>query len=126
MKNQDRSQDHKRNLESEQLMADLNELLKTPNDQAVVDLPESPHPNIYILGCPRSGTTFVHQLLINSFEVAYPSNFLSRFYYAPYIGAKIQYLLCSISIGNCDYNLNNLINLSSFSSQPMDKIIFGM
>jgi len=50
-------------------------------------------PPVFILGSARSGTTLVHQYLAHSGIFAYPTNTLSRFYYAPYVGAKIQQLL---------------------------------
>lgn len=93
MQDKDRNEKHKRNFDSDHVMSELKDLLQGPNDEHVGHLPESKKPNIYILGCPRSGTTFIHQFLINNFDLSYPSNFLSRFYYAPYTGAKIQYLI---------------------------------
>jgi hypothetical protein len=50
-------------------------------------------PVIAVIGCPRSGTTFLTQLLVSTGAFCYPSNLLSRFAYAPYVGAKIQQLL---------------------------------
>jgi hypothetical protein len=34
--------------------------------------------------------------LVKYLDVAYPTNFLSRFYYAPHIGAKLQFLLSDL------------------------------
>lgn len=51
------------------------------------------HPIIFIMGCARSGTTLVSQYLARSCEFCYPTNFISRFYYAPYIGALLQRLM---------------------------------
>ena len=51
------------------------------------------HPIIFIMGCARSGTTLVSQYLARSREFCYPTNFISRFYYAPYIGALLQRLM---------------------------------
>ncbi|WP_268743740.1 sulfotransferase [Methylophaga lonarensis] len=73
------------------------------------------YPVIGIVGCPRSGTTFMTQLLAATGAVSYPSNLLSRFAYAPYLGALIQQLLM-----NPEYDLGNefsdLRSRSEFSS----------
>jgi hypothetical protein len=82
------------------VLSELKEVLRsaqaTYNDKAGI----SELPNFYIVGCARSGTTYLYQLLSKVLEVAYPTNFLSRFYYAPYLGAKMQYLLSDLDINN--------------------------
>lgn len=55
-------------------------------------------PIVYVMGCARSGTTLVYQYLAQSGLFAFPSNFLSRFYYAPYLGAQLQKMLY-----DCDF-----------------------
>jgi len=50
-------------------------------------------PVLFLVGCPRSGTTAFMQFLQASGAFAVPTNVLSRFYYAPVLGAKIQQLL---------------------------------
>ena len=108
MEDKDRSNIHKRNEDSEKTMSELMGLLQGPNHQASENLPASPFPNIYIVGCARSGSTFIHQFLINHFNVSYPSNFLSRFYFAPYVGAKIQYLMDNLDLkGELLHNTNS-------------------
>ena len=98
MQDKDRDEKHKRNFASDEIMSELKDMLQFPNDARIKDLPTTPYPNIYILGCPRSGTTFIHQFLVNTFDLSYPSNFISRFYYATYIGAKIQYLINNLDL----------------------------
>jgi hypothetical protein len=51
------------------------------------------YPVIFIVGCARSGTTVLTQYLASIAEFCYPTNFLSRFYYNPYIGALLQHLM---------------------------------
>lgn len=46
-------------------------------------------PPIFILGVPRSGTTLLSQIMINSFEFAYFPNIANRFYMAPISATKI-------------------------------------
>ncbi|MCG3178520.1 MAG: hypothetical protein BIFFINMI_00848 [Phycisphaerae bacterium] len=50
-------------------------------------------PVAVIVGCPRSGTTVLTQILAASGDFAYPTNMLSRFAYAPMVGAMFQQLL---------------------------------
>jgi len=68
------------------------------------------YPVTFIVGASRCGTTLLMQWLANSGYFSYPTNLLSRFYEAPYIGAKIQLLLTSEK-----YNYNN--ELLDFSTQ---------
>lgn len=100
MENQYRSKEHKRLQPVEDVLNELDDILSQPNELAVSNLPQSSHPNIYILGCARSGSTLFFQLLSKYLEACYPTNFLSRFYYAPYIGAKLQYLLSDLDTKN--------------------------
>jgi hypothetical protein len=51
------------------------------------------YPIVLIVGCPRTGSTLLSQILAKSNNFAYPTNFLSRFAYAPYIGAMIQQMI---------------------------------
>ena len=50
-------------------------------------------PPLFLVGNPRSGTSLFMQFLSLTKSFAVPSNLLSRFYYAPFLGAKIQELL---------------------------------
>ncbi len=82
-----------RNNGLEGLLAELNGALGGAED-ALSGLPEEPkYPTILVIGAPRSGTTVLMQWLAASGLVAYPSNLLSRFYNAPYLGARIQQLI---------------------------------
>ena len=60
------------------------------------------YPVVMVVGCSRAGTTLLTQLLASSGDFAYPTNFLSRFAYAPQIGAMIQQMLF-----NPDYNFRD-------------------
>lgn len=57
---------------------------------------ESNHPIVFIMGCARSGTTLLSQLLAEYTNWCYPTNLISRFYYEPYVGAMIQRLLVDL------------------------------
>ncbi|WP_319582210.1 sulfotransferase [uncultured Pseudodesulfovibrio sp.] len=55
---------------------------------------------LLICGAPRSGTSLLLQYLASSGLFAYPSNFISRFYSAPFVGEIAQQLILD---PNCDY-----------------------
>lgn len=77
--------------------------LVAPAQQLVNDEFSVPkYPVVVVVGCPRSGTTFLTQLLAATGAFAYPSNLIARFAYAPHIGALIQQLLL-----NPEYDLGN-------------------
>jgi len=89
---EDRSEQFQRNKRLDAILSELEELL-APAEQKV-EHPSRPHdPVSFVVGCPRSGTTLLMQCIAVSGLLGYPSNLLSRFYYAPYIGSKIQQLL---------------------------------
>jgi hypothetical protein len=64
------------------------------------------YPVIFIMGCPRSGSTLMLQWLSSLGLFTYPSNIIARFYSNPYLGAKIQQILV-------DYDKENQIGLNS-------------
>jgi hypothetical protein len=68
-------------------------------------------PVFFIVGCARSGSTFLHQLLAVTGLFCYPSNLMSRFYYAPYWGAKIQKLLVEADLRGEILGYNQSIKL---------------
>jgi LPS sulfotransferase NodH len=88
-----RRKKHARNTELERLLAELDGVL-APVERSVTArfrMPENPV--VLVVGPPRSGTTLLMQWLASTGRFAYPTNLLSRFYSAPWIGAKIQQLL---------------------------------
>ncbi|MEW5834106.1 MAG: sulfotransferase [Pseudomonadota bacterium] len=81
-----------RNEALEELLTELNSAMG--NAERTLELPVAPSlPVIFVVGPPRSGTTLVTQWLAASGRLAWPTNLLSRFYAAPYLGARIQQLL---------------------------------
>ena len=84
---------HQRNPDLEILLQQINGILN-PVEAAIVAKHSKPkYPSLFILGAPRSGTTLMLQWLASTHRFAYPTNLLSRFYGAPYIGALVQRLL---------------------------------
>jgi len=51
------------------------------------------HPIIFIVGCPRSGSTLLMQWIASLGVLAYPSNLVARFYANPYFGVRAQQAL---------------------------------
>jgi len=77
----------------EQLLAELNGLLAICQEQVNRQYTRPRFPLLLIVGLPRSGTTLFLQWLAESQRWGYPSNIISRFYGAPYIGARVQQIL---------------------------------
>jgi LPS sulfotransferase NodH len=89
----ERQAPYRRNENLEALLQELSRLLG-PVEQAIVAGYRMPaHPVVLVMGLPRCGSTLLMQWLAASGRFAYPSNLLSRFYAAPYVGARIQQLL---------------------------------
>ncbi|RMF55425.1 MAG: sulfotransferase [Calditrichaeota bacterium] len=88
-----RSTEFARNASLEQLITELNSILEKAELEAVQAFVHPKYPPLFIVGCPRSGTTLLLQWLAASGAFGYPSNLISRFYKSPYIGAKIQQML---------------------------------
>lgn len=70
---------------------------------------------ILIVGCARSGSTLIMQWLASTDQVAYPTNFLSRFYASPYVGAMIQQMLID-STYKYKEEFSDVQNLARFKS----------
>jgi len=81
---------HQKNEEIEFILNELSALIGSAGQNKVF---YSKEPVFFIVGCARSGTTFLTQYLATNTNFCYPSNFLSRFFYNPYIGALLQKLL---------------------------------
>lgn len=75
------------------LLNEMEALLGPPDREARANFDLPKYPVCFIIGNPRSGTTLLLQQFAQSRYFSYPSNFLSRFYYAPYIGAKLSRML---------------------------------
>jgi len=88
-----REEAFRRNPDLERLLQELNSLL-APVQAGIADRFKQPkRPVLLVVGSPRSGTTLMLQWLASLGHFAYPTNLLSRFYAAPYVGALIQRML---------------------------------
>jgi len=88
-----RTPEFSRNLLLEELLNRLNNELFRPVDDNYGTGRSFAHPLVFVVGCPRSGSTFLLQWLLSSGIVVCPDNFLSRFYKAPYLGQLIKDML---------------------------------
>lgn len=88
-----------RNPELESLLREINERLEPAESDLRARFVRPALPVVLVIGAPRSGTTLMMQWLAATGVFAFPSNLLSRFFAAPYIGARI----CQL-IGDAKYN----------------------
>jgi hypothetical protein len=87
-----KSEQFRSNYKLDTLLSELKELLFPL--QMTIDCPPQPQwPVGCIIGNPRSGSTLLLQLMATTGVFSYPTNVLTRFSYAPYIGALIQKML---------------------------------
>ncbi len=89
----ERRQEFERNEKLEDLLQEINNILEIAEDRILERYHMPRYPVVLIVGCGRSGSTLMLQWLARTGRFSYPTNLLSRFYAAPYIGARIQQLL---------------------------------
>jgi hypothetical protein len=89
----ERQANFKPNAELDSLIAQLRNLIEPVQAACNGNFEKPSKPVLGIVGAPRVGTTIASQLLAATGAFTYPTNFLSRFAYAPMIGAIIQRML---------------------------------
>lgn len=109
----ERRSEHKRDETLEALLKEVNGLLGAAESEAVRRFETTRYPAVLIMGSPRSGTTLLLQWLARTDRFAYPTNILSRFYGAPYIGAKIQLMLTRHDFRNEIFDFNEEVPFAS-------------
>lgn len=88
---------HEQNIE--QILKSLKKELEPVQENINTQFSKLQFPVVLILGSPRSGTTLLLQYLAASGLFSYPTNLLTRFAYAPYLGGQIQQLLFNEKYG---------------------------
>ncbi len=88
-----RKKEFRRNTQLESYLEKVNSVLWVSEERELKKFGKPKLPLVLIMGVPRSGTTVFFQWLAASGLFSYPSNFISRFFRAPFIGAQIQRLL---------------------------------
>ena len=116
MKNSLRSDGHKKDPALEILLEKLNSVLLEPELNEVKNYEGLRYAPVFIVGNPRSGTTLVYQYLSRSRCFSYPSNIISRFYNAPYIGALVHRIFL-----DCD-NKGEIFGTAMISDQFVSKL----
>lgn len=86
----ERLQPYRRNDTLETLLDGLASALET---SARPDPRDPELPALFIVGPPRTGSTYCLQWLAASGAFTYPSNFIARFWTAPFVGAMIQEMI---------------------------------
>ncbi len=99
-----RTAGYQRNEKLEHILKELNTLLHRAEAETVQQFHRPQYPVLLVVGGPRTGSTVMMQWIARLGVFAYPTNLLSRFYGAPYIGAKIQLMLT-----HPDYNYKDEI-----------------
>ncbi len=75
---------------AEDVVRQANEALLVLEDRLTSGFEGPGRPVTFILGPPRTGTTLISQLLADRGGFAYVSNFLARFWLAPYVGSRLE------------------------------------
>ena len=90
MDNHLRTDMHRRTKVLEELLDKVNCLFEEAELREISQMTQPKLPVLFIVGNPRSGTTLLYQWLAATGLFAYPSNIMSRFYRAPYIGGLLH------------------------------------
>lgn len=101
MRDETRRAGHRRNQVLESVLGDLGRELApvAANLQAPADAPRLPP--VFVVGCPRSGTTLAYQWLAATGLFTYPTNFTARFPTTPWLAERVQRLLRD---QDCDFH----------------------
>ncbi|MFW6275119.1 MAG: sulfotransferase [bacterium] len=106
MDNEQRKGDHKRNVELEAILKTLNSQFSQIENDLAPNYAKLQFPPVFIVGIARSGSTLVYQYLASTGLFSYPSNIISRFYQAPYIGALLHKMFIDLDDKNEFFSKN--------------------
>lgn len=113
----ERSGAFKKDPREEQFLDRMNEALAPLDAEEYQDYPLE-HPFFFVIGLPRSGTTFTTQFLAKAFGLSYVNNLAARFYRAPLQGIRLAEATLGTSIEpsfDSNYALtNNLGDIHEF------------
>lgn len=84
---------YEKNNTLETALKQINSLLKPVELEEASKISQPKHPNLFLIGGPRCGSTLFTQWAADLNVFSYPSNFLSRMYEAPFIGALIYNII---------------------------------
>jgi len=83
----ERLKEYQKDPKTERSLEEINNILEPIEKGLVSTFTEPKKSVIFILGAPRSATTLLYQLVAETGYFGYISNFLARFWKAPYFGA---------------------------------------
>lgn len=109
----ERAKEHRRDEKLGALLKEINGLLGPVEQEAISSFERNRYPLVLIMGNARSGTTLMLQWLASTGCFSYPTNLLSRFYGAPYIGAKIQLMLTKHDFNREIFDFNEEVPFAS-------------
>ena len=84
--NEGRSPRYRKNQLEEKVLFEINQTLYEKELDLIKNFDKPKLPVIFIVGAQRSGTTLLMQLITQLYRINYPTNFVARFWQAPYIG----------------------------------------
>lgn len=86
-----RKEEYRKDQNTENIFQQMNYALEKCHNQMLLDISEiKPHPIIFVIGLPRSGTTFLIQLLSKHFDVGWINNLTARFWRVPVFGIELS------------------------------------
>ena len=97
----ERTPEYRKDPEQEERLKHLNAHLAPLERQLISDFDRSQLPIVFIVGAPRSGSTLLSQTLAQTGSFSYVTNFVARFWMAPYVGMLIEEALDIRKLG-CD------------------------
>lgn len=103
--------------ENEAYLKRINVILRNEEIKDYKDIPVR-YPYLFVFGLPRSGTTLMAQILIQSLDLSYINNFMARFWMAPLTGIKLSRIILG-NIKQTDLtssygSTNNIYDLHEF------------
>jgi len=107
LKTQNRSEYYQRVDEVELILNKLQSVLQPVELEEINSHKDIKYPIYLIMGCARSGTTALMQYLTRTLDCFYPTNLLSRFYYAPYLGSLYQKLFFDLDFKGELFNIDH-------------------
>ena len=71
-------------------LEELNSSLHHLENKLFIESTEENHPNIWIIGLPRSATTLLSQIIFNTLDIACTNNLVARFWETPLSGCMLS------------------------------------
>ncbi len=97
----------------EERLSELTSLLVPAEQEATLAFKLPERPTVFVMGPGRCGSSVLMQWLASTGKFAYPTNLLSRFYGALYIGSRIQQILTELDHRGEIFDFNDEQRFSS-------------